>query len=67
MNVSNLIIYIKYIVAIILVVAVFCAPAYLAGQTGRDKTDMTKIRVGSWLLGWSIIGWLWALFKASKK
>ena len=63
----NIVIFVKYVVAIALVAMVFCAPAYLAQQTKKDKTDMTRIRIGSWLLGWSVIGWIWALFTSSKK
>jgi len=61
------IILIKYILAIILVMLIVLAPAYLAQQTKKDKTDMTRIRIGSWLLGWSVIGWIWALFESVKK
>jgi hypothetical protein len=63
----NIIIFVKYVIAITLVVAILCAPAYLARQTGKDKTDMARIRIGSWLLGWSVVGWIWALFEAIKK
>ena len=64
---AQVIIFIKYIIAIALIAAIVFAPAYLAQQTKKDKTDMARIRIGSWLLGWSIIGWLWALFKSTKK
>ena len=63
----NIIIFVKYVIAITLVVAILCAPAYLAQQTGKDKTDMARIRIGSWLLGWSVVGWIWALFESIKK
>lgn len=63
----NVIIFIKYILAIILIAAIICAPAYLACQTKKDKTDTTRIRIGSWLLGWSVIGWIWALFESIRK
>ena len=64
---TNVIIFIKYIVAIILIAAIVCAPAYLAKQTKKDKSNMARIRIGSWLLGWSVIGWIWALFESTKK
>ena len=64
---AQVIIFIKYIIAIALIAAIVFAPAYLAQQTKKDKTDMARIRIGSWLFGWSIIGWLWALFKSTKK
>ena len=63
----NIVIFVKYIVAIWLIVVVLSAPAYLAQQTKKDKTDMTRIRIGSWLLGWSVIAWIWALFESTKK
>jgi len=63
----NVIIFIKYTIAIVLIAAIVCAPAYLAQQTKKDKTDMTRIRIGSWLLGWSVIAWIWALFESTKK
>lgn len=63
----NIIIFIKSIVAIILIAIVILAPAYLAQQTKQDKTNMTRIRIGSWLLGWTFIAWLWSLFKSTKK
>ncbi len=63
----NIVIFVKYVVAIWLIVVVLSAPAYLAQQTKKDKTEMTKIRIASWLLGWSVIAWIWALFTASKK
>ena len=61
------VIFIKYIVAILLIAAVVLAPAYFAQQTQKDKTDMTRIRIGSWLLGWSVVAWIWALFKSVQK
>ena len=63
----NIVIFVKYVVAIWLIAVVLSAPAYLAQQTKKDKTEMTKIRIASWLLGWSVIAWIWALFTASKK
>ena len=46
---------------------VFCAPAYIARQTKKDKTDMFKVRVASWLLGWTGVGYLLSLYWAVKK
>ena len=63
----NTVVFIKYILAIVLIAAVVLAPAYLAQQTKKNKTDMTRIRIGSWLLGWSVIAWVWALFESTKK
>lgn len=63
----NLISVIKYAVAIALVVCIVLAPAYLAAVNGREKYDKLRVRCGVLLLGWSVIGWLFALFLASKK
>ena len=64
---TQTIVFIKYIIAILLLAFVILLPAYLATQTGKDKTDTTRIRIGSWLLGWTGIGWLWSLFKSTQK
>jgi hypothetical protein len=61
------IVFIKYVVAILLLGFVVCLPAYLAQQTKKDKTDMARIRIASWLLGWTFIAWLWSLFKSTQK
>ena len=66
MNVHT-IVFIKYVLAALLLAFVILLPAYLAVQTGKDKTDSVRIRIGSWLLGWTGIAWLWALFKSTKK
>ena len=63
----NVIILAKYIIAIVLIALVLFAPAYLARQTNKDKTDMVRIRIGSWLLGWSVVAWIWALFASIRK
>lgn len=63
----NIIVLVKYIVCTILIMAVVCAPAYLARQTKQDKTNMARIRIASWILGWSLIAWIWALFQSTKK
>lgn len=63
----NIVIFLKYIIAIWLIAVVLSAPAYIAQQTKKDKTDMVRIRIGSWLLGWSVIAWVWALFESTRK
>jgi len=62
-----MIIVIKYIVAICLLAFVFLMPAYLARQSGQDKTNMVRTRIASWVLGWTAIAWLWSLFHATHK
>ena len=64
---TQTIVLIKYIVAILLLAFVVLLPAYLARQTSKDKTDMARVRIASWLLGWTGIAWLWALFKSTTK
>jgi len=58
---------IKYIVAIITLVAIILAPAYLAAKNDKGKADAMRIRIASWVFGWTGIGWLLALFWAVKK
>lgn len=65
--IGNLIIILKYIIAVALIAIIILAPAWMAAQTKKDKTDTTMIRIGSWVLGWTVIGWLWSLFRGSKK
>ena len=64
---TQLIIFVKYIIAILLLGIVIFLPAYLACKTDKDKTNTARIRIGSWLLGWTGIGWLWSLFKSTQK
>lgn len=68
MNVNfDFVLIIKYIVASIIVTTIILAPAWLARQTGKNKQDMILVRLASWVLGWTGIGWLWSLFWSSKK
>ena len=57
----------KFIACILITLAIIFAPAWLARQNGRGKPQMHAVRLASWIFGWSIIGWLWALFWATKK
>lgn len=67
MQTAELILNIKYIVAGMLCVGIVLAPAYLAAKTGKGKVDAMRIRLASWVFGWTIIGWFLALFWAVKK
>ncbi|MBO7509328.1 MAG: superinfection immunity protein [Alphaproteobacteria bacterium] len=58
---------IKYIAAAGVLVIIMLAPAYLAAKNGKDKFMALRIRVASWVFGWTGIGWLLALFWAVKK
>jgi hypothetical protein len=48
-------------------VGILLTPAYLAAANDRSKYDVMRTRMGSWMFGWSFIGWFFALFIASKK
>lgn len=64
---SDILLIIKYLVALTIVFVIVMAPAWVARQTGKGKQDMILVRLASWVFGWSIIGWLWALFWGAKK
>ncbi|MBO4625668.1 MAG: hypothetical protein J5679_00115 [Alphaproteobacteria bacterium] len=57
----------KYIIALVLLAIVILMPAYLARQSGQDKTNMARTRIASWLLGWTFIAWIWSLFRSTHK
>ncbi len=65
--IANLILIAKYAVAIAIVIAIVLFPFWVASVNGKSKPDMGYVRLGSWLFGWSGIGWLYALFFATKK
>ena len=58
---------IKYIVAGLALCAIILAPAYLAAKSEKPKAVAMRIRIASWVFGWTGIGWLLALFWAVKK
>lgn len=64
---SDTILIIKYVAATIVLVSIILAPAYLAAKNGKGKIDAMRIRVASWVFGWTGIGWFLALFWAVKK
>ncbi len=59
--------YLKYAMAAVVVITIILAPAWLARQTKKDKTKMVWVRIYSWLLGWTGVGWLAALYIAVKE
>ncbi len=63
----DIILCIKYVACAMLLIGVILAPSWIARQNGKGKPDMHAVRLGSWLFGWSIIGWLWALYWAIRK
>ncbi len=62
----DIIIYGKYALATIILIAIVLAPAWLARQTKKDKVAMGHVRIASWLFGWTGIGWFLSLFWASR-
>ena len=66
-NISTLILITKYIAAAMITIGIVCAPAWIARQTDKGKQDMFRVRLGSWLFGWSIVGWFYALFIGTRK
>lgn len=57
----------KHAAALFIFMCIIFAPAYLAAINGCDKYDKMRIRCASILFGWTIIGWIFALFLAAKK
>ena len=64
---AETILIIKYVAAAVLLVSIIMAPAYIAAQTKKGKIDALRIRVASWVFGWTGIGWILALIWAIKK
>jgi len=63
----DIILTVKYIMAGAIVWCVWMFPAYLARQNGIDGLNGARIRLASWLFGWTVIGWMFALWLAAKK
>lgn len=58
---------VKYAICVLLLLGVILAPSWIARQNGKGKPQMQAIRLGSWVFGWSIVGWFWALYWAVRK
>lgn len=67
LNNINFIFIIKHIIYVSVFIGLFLAPAYLARINEKDGYNMLIVRLSSWLLGWTIIGWVFALYWAVKK
>lgn len=63
----NILMILKYIALGCIFIFIVLVPVLLACANDRSKYDMMRTRVGSWLFGWSFLGWLFALFVSSKK
>ena len=67
MSVHGILALLKIVAAVCILLCLILAPAYLAAANKREKYDSMRVRCGSWLFGWTIIGWLFALFISVKK
>lgn len=63
----DIILIIKHIACAMLLLCIILAPSWIARQNNKGKPDMHAVRLGSLIFGWSIIGWLWALYWAVRK
>ena len=63
----NVLLIIKYILAIVILACIFLFPSYLAAITSKSKYDNMRVRVDSWLFGCLFVGWIFALFVSAKK
>ncbi|MBR4892252.1 MAG: hypothetical protein IKZ34_03685 [Alphaproteobacteria bacterium] len=66
-DITTILLFAKYAVCVLILIAIILAPAWIARQNGKGKPDMHAVRLGSWVFGWSIIGWLWSVFWATRK
>ncbi|MBQ8473546.1 MAG: hypothetical protein IJ500_01645 [Alphaproteobacteria bacterium] len=66
-DIPTIILIVKYIVATSIFIGIVCAPAWIARQTDKNKQKMYLVRLGSWLFGWSIVGWFYALIIGTRK
>ena len=63
----NILLILKYAAVIFIFVCLVMTPAYLAIINDSSKYDRMRVRVGSWMFGWTFVGWLFALFVSAKK
>ena len=63
----NILLILKYAAVIFIFVCLIMTPAYLAIINNSSKYDRMRVRVGSWMFGWTFVGWLFALFVSAKK
>ena len=64
---NDILLIMKYIVAIAIFVCIVLTPAYWAAANDKSKYDRMRTRMGSLMFGWSFIGWIFALFISAKK
>ena len=63
----NIMLVVKHICMVGILICIILTPAYLACANDRKKDDLARIRGGSWLFGWTFVGWVFALFLSAKK
>lgn len=63
----DILIAIKYIAAAMILGIIYIFPVWVAAQTKKGKDAMGLIRMSSWLFGWTGVGWVLALYWATKK
>ncbi len=66
-SINGILIGVKYIIGAMILLAIILTPVYIASANEKSKYDMMRTRMGSWMFGWSCIGWLFALFISAKK
>ena len=66
-DITEFLLFAKYAICVILLIAIILAPAWVARQNNKGKPDMHAVRLASWIFGWSIIAWIWSLFWATRK
>ena len=63
----NVLLVLKYAALVFILVCLILTPAYLACVNDSSKYDRMRVRTGSWLFGWTFVGWIFALFVSAKK
>ena len=63
----NILPVLKIVLIAFILICIILTPAYLAAINEKSKNDCMRVRCASWLFGWSIVGWLFALFISIKK
>ena len=64
---ADILLFAKHAVAVFVLICIIFAPAHLAAINDCNKYDKMRVRCASLLFGWTIVGWVFALFLAAKK
>ena len=65
--IHTLVLILKYVLAVAIVAIIIMAPVWIAANNNKNGYKGMLVRLANWLVGWTGIGWLVALFWASKK